>query len=83
MATERQKLYGPLVKEEHFWNVPLIMVLGSEEIKMLARVNSIIRPPMEILTMYRAKNPRRYTTLGLVNSYVISNHVVSQLIQKS
>ncbi|ODN06504.1 Ecdysone 20-monooxygenase [Orchesella cincta] len=65
---ERQKQYGNIVKEEHFWNIPLIMVLGSEDIKKIARVNSIIRPGMEILTLYRSFNPNLYTSLGLVNS---------------
>lgn len=68
--TEREKIYGPVVKEEHFWNFPLVMVLGTEEIKKIVRTSPIMRPSMEILTLYRSGLPEKYNTFGLVNSYV-------------
>lgn len=66
--TDRERIYGPIVKEEHFWNFPLVMILGTEEIKKIVRMSPIIRPGMEILTVYRSLRPDRYNSFGLVNS---------------
>lgn len=67
-GAENERKYGKIMKEEHFWNFPLVMVLGGEAIKKIIRSNPVGRPGMEILDIYRAGRPDIYHTFGLVNS---------------
>ncbi|OXU19788.1 hypothetical protein TSAR_004071 [Trichomalopsis sarcophagae] len=61
--------YGPVCKQESYWNWPIISVFDRSGIEMiLKRVSKYpLRPAQEIISHYRQTRTDRYTNLGLVN----------------
>ncbi|KAJ1527578.1 hypothetical protein ONE63_007542 [Megalurothrips usitatus] len=61
--------YGPVVREEALWQVPVVSVLERSAIETVLRSSSKypLRPPTEVTSHYRRSRPDRYTNLGLVN----------------
>ncbi|XP_014289916.1 ecdysone 20-monooxygenase isoform X2 [Halyomorpha halys] len=63
------RTFGPIVKEEALWNIPVINIFGKNEIEKVLRQPSKypLRPPTEVTAHYRASRPDRYPSLGLIN----------------
>lgn len=63
------KRFGPIVKEEALWNIPVINIFDKEDIERVLRQQSKypLRPPTEVTAHYRASRPDRYPSLGLIN----------------
>lgn len=61
--------YGPVVREEALWQVPVVSILDRPAIEAVLRSSSKypLRPPTEVTAHYRQSRPDRYTNLGLVN----------------
>lgn len=61
--------YGAVVKEEAFWNIPLVSINDRDSIEMVLKQSGKYpcRPPNEVTAYYRKSRPDRYTNLGLVN----------------
>ncbi|KAJ9577147.1 hypothetical protein L9F63_006269 [Diploptera punctata] len=63
------KKFGRIIKEEAFWNFPIVSVLEKKDIEAVLKRSSKypLRPPTEVTAYYRQSRPDRYMTLGLVN----------------
>lgn len=61
--------YGPVVREEALWQIPVVSVLERSAIETVLRSSTKypLRPPTEVTSHYRRSRPDRYTNLGLVN----------------
>ncbi|KAG5888518.1 hypothetical protein JTB14_009570 [Gonioctena quinquepunctata] len=61
--------YGPVVKEEAIFNVPVISVFEKADIEKVLKSSGKypIRPPTEAVAEYRRSRPDRYASTGLVN----------------
>lgn len=61
--------YGPLVREEVLWNVPVISLFERRDIEKVLKNSGRypIRPPTEAIAWYRRSRPDRYISTGLVN----------------
>ncbi|CAH1283510.1 unnamed protein product [Diabrotica balteata] len=61
--------YGPIVKEEALFNIPVISVFEKEDIEKVLKSSGKfpIRPPTEAIAEYRRSRPDRYASTGLVN----------------
>ncbi|KAK9498298.1 hypothetical protein O3M35_002964 [Rhynocoris fuscipes] len=61
--------YGGIVREEAFWNIPVINIVSRDDIEKVLRHSSKypVRPPTEVTVHYRSSRPDRYTNLGLIN----------------
>ena len=60
--------YGVLVKQEHYWNYPIVEVFDPDDIEKVIKAAGIIRPMMEILVTYRKMRRDRYSSAGIVNA---------------
>ena len=63
------KKYGPIVKEEALWNVPVISIIERHDIEKVLRSSGRypIRPPTEVIAHFRRSRPDRYSSTGIVN----------------
>ncbi|XP_011504175.1 PREDICTED: ecdysone 20-monooxygenase isoform X2 [Ceratosolen solmsi marchali] len=61
--------FGPLCKQESYWNWPIVSVFTRCDIEAILRRASKypLRPPQEVISHYRQTRTDRYVTLGLVN----------------
>nr|UYL69089.1 cytochrome P450 314a1 [Colaphellus bowringi] len=61
--------YGPIVKEEALFNVPVISIFEKSDIEKVLKSSGKypIRPPTEAIAVYRRSRPDRYASTGLVN----------------
>lgn len=61
--------YGPVVKEEALWNVPVISVFERADIEVVLKSGGKypVRPPTEAIAAYRKSRPDRYVSAGIVN----------------
>ncbi|XP_032454671.1 cytochrome P450 314A1 isoform X1 [Nasonia vitripennis] len=61
--------YGPVCKQESYWNWPIISVFDRSGIETILKRSSKypLRPAQEIISHYRQTRTDRYTNLGLVN----------------
>lgn len=61
--------YGPIMKEEALWNIPVISLFERRDIEKVLKSSSRfpIRPPTEAIAYYRKSRPDRYISTGLVN----------------
>ncbi|CAH1169025.1 unnamed protein product [Phyllotreta striolata] len=61
--------YGPIVKEEALFNIPVVSVFEKEDIEKVLKSSGKypIRPPTEAVAAYRKSRPDRYTSAGIVN----------------
>ncbi|XP_058792402.1 ecdysone 20-monooxygenase isoform X2 [Phymastichus coffea] len=66
--------FGPIVKQESYWNWPVISLFGREDIETILKLGSKypLRPAQEIISHYRQSRADRYTNLGLVNEQGIT-----------
>nr|AZR39413.1 cytochrome P450 [Agasicles hygrophila]UYD61983.1 cytochrome P450 314A1 [Agasicles hygrophila] len=67
---ELYKKYGPIVKEEALFNVPVISVFEKSDIEKVLKScggKYPMRPPCEAQMVYRRSRPDRYVSTGLVN----------------
>lgn len=71
---EMFRKYGPIVKEEALWNVPVISVFERQDIEKVLKSSGRypIRPPTEAVAYYRKSRPDRYASTGLVNEQGIN-----------
>ncbi|CAG7668693.1 unnamed protein product [Allacma fusca] len=67
---EQVKKYGSLVKQEHYWNYPIIEVFDPDDIDKILKHGryGLIRPPIDIMITYRNMRKDKYTNAGLTNS---------------
>ena len=63
--------YGPIVKENHLWNFPIIHLYDKKDIENVLRHPSKypIRPELEAQSSYRRSRPDRYNSVGIVNTW--------------
>ncbi|CAH1173881.1 unnamed protein product [Phaedon cochleariae] len=61
--------YGPIVREEALFNVPVISIFEKADIEKVLKSSGKypIRPPTEAIAEYRRSRPDRYASAGLVN----------------
>lgn len=61
--------YGPIIKEEALWNIPVISIIDRNDIEKVLKSSGKypIRPPTEAIAYYRKNRPERYASTGLVN----------------
>nr|QZM07465.1 cytochrome P450 monooxygenase CYP314A1 [Lasioderma serricorne] len=61
--------FGPIVKEEALWNVPVVSVFERADIEIVLRSSGRypVRPPTEAIAAYRRSRPDRYVSAGIVN----------------
>ncbi|XP_057668183.1 ecdysone 20-monooxygenase [Diorhabda carinulata] len=66
---EMYEKYGPIVKEEALFNIPVISVYEKIDIEKVFKSTGKypIRPPTEAVVEYRRSRPDRYASTGLVN----------------
>ncbi|KAL3279366.1 hypothetical protein HHI36_016876 [Cryptolaemus montrouzieri] len=66
---EMFRKYGPIMKEEALFNVPIYNIFERKDIEKVLKSPSKypVRPPAEALTFYRYSRPDRYASAGLVN----------------
>ncbi|KAF7275216.1 hypothetical protein GWI33_012073 [Rhynchophorus ferrugineus] len=67
--SELRSRYGPIVKEEALFNVPVISVYEKSDLEKVFRSTGRypLRPPTEALAQYRRSRPDRYASTGLTN----------------
>ncbi|GJQ83211.1 hypothetical protein Trydic_g18235 [Trypoxylus dichotomus] len=63
------KKYGPIIKEEALWNIPVISVVNRSDMEKVLKSSGKypIRPPTEAIAYYRRSRPERYASAGVVN----------------
>lgn len=61
--------YGPVMKEEALWNIPVISLFERRDIEKVLKSSGRypMRPPTEAIAYYRKSRPDRYISTGLVN----------------
>lgn len=61
--------YGPIVKEETLFNIPVISIFSKDDIEKVLRSGEKypIRPPTAAVAHFRRSRPDRYASTGLVN----------------
>lgn len=66
---EMYEKYGPIVKEEGLFNIPVISVYEKTDIEKVFKSSGKypIRPSTEAVVGYRRSRPDRYASTGLVN----------------
>ncbi|KAK9879233.1 hypothetical protein WA026_004083 [Henosepilachna vigintioctopunctata] len=66
---EMYNLYGPIVKEEVLFNIPVYSIFERADIEKVLKAPSKypIRPPSAAQASYRYSRPDRYASAGLVN----------------
>ncbi|XP_023021214.2 cytochrome P450 family 24 subfamily A member shade isoform X1 [Leptinotarsa decemlineata] len=76
--------YGPIVKEEALFNVPVIHIFEKSDIEKVLKSNTKypIRPPTEAVAVYRKTRPDRYASVGLVNEQGIKWHELRTSLTK-
>jgi len=74
--------YGRILLERALWNFPVVSLLEREDIEAVLKHQSKfpLRPPTEVMLWYRQTRPDRYTTLGIVNEYVLSHTLCTCLL---
>jgi len=82
--------YGPIVKENHLWNFPIIHLYDKKDIENVLRHPSKypIRPELEAQSSYRRSRPDRYNSVGIVNTqgsewHHLRSNLVPQLSRAS
>lgn len=63
------KKYGPIIKEETLFNIPVISIIDRQDIEKVLKSSGKypVRPPTEAIAHYRKSRPDRYASGGLVN----------------
>ncbi|KAF2901913.1 hypothetical protein ILUMI_04269 [Ignelater luminosus] len=63
------KKYGPIVKEETLFNIPVISIVERRDIEKVFKSSGKypVRPPTEAIAHYRQSRPDRYASTGIVN----------------
>lgn len=66
---EMHKKYGPIMKEEALWNIPVINLFERRDIEKVLKTSGRypLRPPTEAISYYRKSRPDRYVSIGLTN----------------
>lgn len=61
--------FGPIVKEETLFNIPVISVFSKNDIEKVLKTGEKypVRPPTEAVAHFRRSRPDRYASAGLVN----------------
>jgi ecdysone 20-monooxygenase len=77
------KKYGTLIKVELFWNLPVVIVFDVEDMDKITKVASTIRPPIEIVKIYRQSRKDRYNSVGIVNTIGPDWHVLRSVLINS
>lgn len=69
MYKDMHSRYGPIVKEEALFNVPVISVFEKRDIEKVLKSSGKypVRPPTEAIAQYRRSRPDRYASTGIVN----------------
>ena len=64
-----RRRYGPICKQESYWNFPIVSVFERNDIEKILRHNTRypMRPAQDVLVHYRRSRTDRYSNLGLVN----------------
>ncbi|XP_045483647.1 ecdysone 20-monooxygenase [Harmonia axyridis] len=64
------KKYGPIVKQETYFNFPIYSVFERKDIEKVLKVPSKypLRPASEAVIAYRASRPDRYASAGITNT---------------
>ncbi|XP_030752134.1 ecdysone 20-monooxygenase [Sitophilus oryzae] len=66
---EMRDKYGPIVKEEALFNVPVLSVYSKADLEKVFKSTGKypMRPPTEAIAKYRRDHPERYASGGLIN----------------
>ncbi|XP_069685662.1 ecdysone 20-monooxygenase isoform X1 [Periplaneta americana] len=74
--------YGRIIREEAFWNFPVVSLLERRDIEAVLKQPSKypLRPPTEVIAYYRQSRPDRYTTLGIVNEQGEKWHMLRNIL---
>lgn len=74
--------YGPIVKEETLFNIPVISIVKRCDIEKVLKSSGKypVRPPTEAIAHYRRSRADRYASAGIVNEQgVIWHHLRTNL----
>lgn len=73
---DMKRKYGPVVKQESFFNFAIISLFSRADIESILRRSSRypLRPAQEVIVYYRQSRTDRYINLGLVNELVPTNY---------
>ncbi|KAK5650803.1 hypothetical protein RI129_001832 [Pyrocoelia pectoralis] len=68
--------YGPIVKEETLFNIPVISIVNRCDIEKVLKSSGKypVRPPTEAIAYYRKSRPDRYASAGIVNEQGVVWH---------
>ncbi|XP_044761457.1 ecdysone 20-monooxygenase [Coccinella septempunctata] len=79
------KKYGPIFKQETYFNFPIYNIFEKKDIEKVLKIPSKypVRPPSEAAILYRLSRPDRYASAGITNAQGETWHLLRATLTPS